>query len=150
MRFKSINSWIVLLLIAVFLVGCSTLQKKWDSATEDERARIIISQFQRTLRTSFDLGKAYVSANPKYQDEWKGKLIPSFDAANKILGDFIARGQRGEKLTVVQITGILAGRIKEITDTLTAWGLKLTFTEIPRVIPTWGELQEAGVLKFPV
>ena len=117
------KSWLILFL-ALFLTGCASLQQKWDRATEDEKARIIISQFQGTLKSSFILAEAFVKANPQYNEVWKTKVLPMFDFANKILGDFIQRGKAGEKFTVLQVTSAVAWRMQEIEIILKLWGVR--------------------------
>ena len=117
------KSWLILFLV-LFLTGCASLQEKWDRATEDEKARIIISQFQGTLKSSFILAEAFVKANPQYNEVWKTKVLPMFDFTNKILGDFIQRGKAGEKFTVLQVTSAVAWRIQEIEIILKLWGVR--------------------------
>jgi hypothetical protein len=52
-----------------------------------------------------------------------------FKAANAIVEDLIQRGIAGEKLTSTQVLTAIAGRIKEITDVLAAWGVKIAEAE---------------------
>lgn len=123
---KTLRKHCLIALLFIFLLGgCASLQQRWDKATEDERARILIAQFQGTLKSSFILAEAYVKVNPKYQEEWKTKVLPLFDFTNKLLGDFIQRGKAGEKFTVLQVTSALAGRLQEIETILKEWGVKL-------------------------
>lgn len=114
-----------ILLSFILLSGCATLQYKWEHATEAERARIVLSQFQKSLTTMFRVGSAYAERNPQFAPEWKGKILPSISAANKILGDLIRRGQLGEAITVGQVLSVMGGRISEISAALTAWGVKV-------------------------
>lgn len=83
--------------IVMLLVGCSyfgTIQQKWDNLTSDEKARIIVNDMQGQLDNLFNAGKVYVTANPKYAGEWKGKIVPAFDTANKSLATVIALGSK--------------------------------------------------------
>lgn len=114
-----------LLLVLFLLSGCASLQEKWDKATEEERARIMVSQFQGTLKSSFILAEAFVKVNPQYKEDWKAKVLPMFDFANKLLDDFIKRGKAGEKFTVLQVTSAVAGRLQEIEVILKGWGVRL-------------------------
>ena len=118
------KSWLILFL-ALLLTGCASLQQKWDEATEDEKTRIMISQFQGTLKSSFILAEAFVKVNPQYNEVWKTKVLPMFDFVNKILNDFIQRGKAGEKFTVLQVTSVIAWRIQEIEFILKLWGVKI-------------------------
>lgn len=118
---------LVFLIILLFLAaGCQTLQQKWDKATDDEKARIVVSQTQKSLKSTFITSKAFVDLNPKYQAEWKTKIIPMFDAANKILGDLIDQGAQGKKLTYMGVLSAFGGRIGEIMAAMAAWGVKLS------------------------
>lgn len=112
-------------LLCLFLFSCASLQERWDKATEDERARIIISQFQGSLKSSFILAKAFVDANPKYKEEWQTKVVPMFNLCNKLLGDFIEKGRAGEKFTVLQVTASVAHRIAEIEQVFKGWGVRV-------------------------
>jgi hypothetical protein len=85
-----------LIIICMALVACQyigTVQSKWSALTPDEKARIILSDMQGQLSNLFDQGKLYVTANPNYQDVWKGKIVPAFDVANKSLASAIALGK---------------------------------------------------------
>ena len=120
---------LVMFLVAFYLSGCATLQQKWDKATEDEKARILVSQTQKTLKTLLVSGEVFVMTNPKYKEEWKVKVLPMFKAANAIVGDLIQKGIAGQTLTSTQVLTAVAGRIKEITDALAAWGVTVADTE---------------------
>jgi len=85
-----------LVLLFVSLVGCAyfgTIQDKWARLTPDEKARIILSDIQGQLSNLFDVGKAYVSANPKYNGIWKEKIVPAFDTANRSIKTAIELGK---------------------------------------------------------
>jgi hypothetical protein len=112
-------------LLASLLISCATLQSKWKASTEQEKAQIILGGFQDSLNIAFDAGKLYVTAHPDKLDNWRTKIIPMFDATNKILGDLIKKGQAGTPLTVLQVTNGLSGRILEIQTALTGWGVIL-------------------------
>jgi len=116
---------VILILIVLLLTGCSTLQKKWDGATEDERARIVLSQSQKSLATLFSAGQAFVDLKPEYKNDWQTKFKPAFSVVNKVLADLIAKGKRGEKLTYVDVTAAVGSKLDELQKLLIAWGVKL-------------------------
>lgn len=79
----------VLLLVIPILLACANFQAKWDALTPDQKARIIISDLQGQLDNAFTSAKAQIGTKP----EWKTKVIPAFDVANKALADVIAIGK---------------------------------------------------------
>ena len=80
-------------LAIVLMVGCAGIQEKWGALTPDEKGRIIISDLQGQLDNAFNQGKAYVVAKPELQTQWKTKIIPAFDVANKALASVIVVGK---------------------------------------------------------
>ncbi len=118
------------LLIFVLLVsfGCATLKASWDKATEDEKARLVLFGLQKSVKASLQTGIAYVTLHPEKKAEWKTKVIPMFDAVNKILLDLELQGASGKSLSVVGVSLAVVGRIAEIEAILTGWGVKLTYT----------------------
>ncbi len=133
MRRKSL--FLVMVLVWVMLVGCATLQAKYDKATPDEQARIWVSQGQKSLTTLFVSGQLAAEKDAKFKVEWKAKVLPSIDTANKVIGDIIAKGKAGEKFTPLQVTVLIMGRIKEIADALSAWGIKVS--EVDQMLELW-------------
>jgi len=131
-HFSRATVLLMMFLLAFYLTSCATLQQKWDKATEDEKARIFVSQTEKTLKTLLVSGEVFVEANPKYKEEWKAKVLPMFKAANAIVGDLIQKGMAGQTLTSTQVLTAIAGRIKEITDALAAWGVTVAETEYLR------------------
>ncbi len=91
MKRKAIPFLILIVLLTCF--ACAGIQAKWQVLTPDAKARIVISDLQGQLDNLFTQGKAYVTANPSKQVEWKNKVNPSFDVANKALADVIAIGK---------------------------------------------------------
>ncbi len=84
------------------LVTCAGVQEKWNALTPDEKARVVINDIQAQLNTLFDTSKAYVIANPKYQEKWKTQIIPAFDLANKSLASAMILAKAG-KITPDQV-----------------------------------------------
>ena len=116
---------IFIITLMFLLVGCATLQQRWSMATEDERARLVLFGFQKSLKTTLQTGIDYVAIHPEKRADWQKKIIPMFDATNKILLDLLLKGQAGGKLTVVGVTFAVAGRIAEIEVILRGWGVKI-------------------------
>ncbi len=133
MRKRSL--FLVLVLLWVMLAGCASLQAKYDKATDDEKARIWVSQGQKSLSTLFISGQLAAEKDAKFKVEWKAKVLPSIDAANKVIGNIIAKGKAGEKFTPLQVTVLIMGRIKEIADALNAWGIKVS--EVDQMLELW-------------
>lgn len=111
------------------LGACATLQQKWDKATDDEKARIVVSQTQSSLKLAFVASQTFVASNPKYKDEWKNKVLPMFEAANNILGDIIKKGQAGQKITYMEVLAAVGGRITDIMAVINKWGVKTVLLE---------------------
>ena len=121
-RFKNIY---IILLVIVFLISCSTLQQKYKALSEDEKARLHVSALQDSLSVSFDSAKIYVTAHPEKQIEWKTKIVPMFDIANKVLRDIILEGSTGKQLTVLGVSKSFADKTVELRQILIGWGIKL-------------------------
>ncbi len=62
-------SLVMVSLVLLACVSCAGLQAKWNNATEDERARIVLDSFQQTLNAALDAGIIYVNANPYKRPE---------------------------------------------------------------------------------
>lgn len=116
MRRKIIPIIISLFLLAA-LADCSSQIKK-----EDE-ARAMVASFQTSLGLAFDGAKAYVTAHPEKQLEWKTKVVPMFDLANKILADLETKGKAGQTLTVLDVTTAISQKMADINSILIAWGV---------------------------
>jgi hypothetical protein len=113
------------IILCFLLAGCATLQQKWGQATEDEKARLVLFGLQKSVKTSLQTGISYIALHPEKKAEWQAKVIPMFDAVNKILLDLEIKGASGQRLTVVGVSLAVVGRIAEIEAILTAWGVKL-------------------------
>jgi len=126
MKRKVLPILLVIVLMSAF--SCANLQTQWGKATEDERARLILFGFQKSLKTTLQVGIDYVAIHPEKKADWQKKVIPMFDATNKILLDLEIRGASGQGLTVIGVSLAVVGRIAEIEVILTGWGIKLTYT----------------------
>jgi hypothetical protein len=76
---------LAVVVLALMLVACAGIQEKWTALSPDEKGRVVLNDLQTQLSTLFDTGKAFVIANPKHQETWRGEIVPAFDAANKAL-----------------------------------------------------------------
>lgn len=88
--------YLVIVALCVGLFGCAGIQDKWNALSADEKARIVINDLQGQLNTLFDTSRAYVTANPKYQVDWKTKIVPAFDVANKSLLSAMTLAKSGQ------------------------------------------------------
>jgi hypothetical protein len=82
----------IIITLIVALVGCASvanLQTAWNKLTPNDKARIVVGGFQDQLNNLFDIGKSYVASHPDKVTEWKTKVIPAFDMANKSLRGYI-------------------------------------------------------------
>ena len=116
---------ILLIVILWSMVGCATLKDQWGKATEDERARLVLFGLQKSLKTTLQTGIDYVAIHPEKKADWQKKIIPMFDATNKILLDLEVKGASGQGLTVIGVSLAVVGRIAEIEAILTGWGIKI-------------------------
>ena len=86
----------IIVLLAFVMTGCATFQEKWNGLSDQERARVIVGGVQKQLTDLFAAGKAYVAANPDKQDDWKNKVVPAFDTANKAVATYIVMIGQGQ------------------------------------------------------
>src|SRR4030042_419567 len=87
---KSFMAMLILVFFTFsFLASCATtgsnIQEQWEALTPDEQARVVISGFQKQVRSLLISTEAYITANPKYLDGWKTKILPSADFTKKSL-----------------------------------------------------------------
>jgi len=75
--------WFLVMIVLMSLVACATTQEKWNKLTPNEKARIVIGDIQGQLNGAFDSAKLQIG----YKPEWKTKVVPAFDVANKALAD---------------------------------------------------------------
>ncbi len=137
---RKIFTGLFALVLLVCLMGCATLQEKWDKATDDEKARIIIQQTQKTLKVNAELTAAVVEKNPQYKERWQKQVLPMFETANNILGDMIRKGKAGQKVTYTDVIAAIGGRVTEIMDIIRGWGVKVV--EIEPILEMLSALEE--------
>ena len=119
------RSLIVIPLVLLLLMGCATLKENWDKATPEQRAEVVLYGFQKALDAGLDAGIVYISAHPEKKLEWQTKIIPMFDATNKILRDLMLQGKAGKQLTYYDVAFAVVGRFAEINAALGGWGIRI-------------------------
>jgi ABC-type Fe3+-hydroxamate transport system substrate-binding protein len=118
---------ICLFFVLVLLAGCATmtnLQTSWNKLTPNDKARVVVGGFQDQLNNLFDIGKVYVLANPDKAEQWKTKVIPAFDTANKSLRTYIIMVGMGTA-TPEMVFKEIPAMITSITDLLKVMGVKV-------------------------
>jgi hypothetical protein len=107
------------------LSGCVNLQTQWNSATEEERVRIVLDQTQTGLDALLDMGVAYVAAHPEKKADWPTRVLPLFKAVNGMIGENIrlAKANAG-KVTVPGVLAAIQPKITEIETIAIEWGFK--------------------------
>jgi len=121
--------FIIPILLILTLVACAGVQEKWNTLTPDEKARVVISDIQAQLNTLFDTGKAYIMANPKYQEKWKKEIIPSFDVANKALASAMILA-KAEKITPDQVYSQIQPLLNSVIALLVSIGAVKPITAV--------------------
>lgn len=112
------KKYLMLILLLVLFVGCSSLQAKWDNLTPDQQASIVLNGLEDQLNLWFDAGKSYVTANPNHQVEWQTKVIPLFDLANQAIKDAVIY-----KKSPADIYATVSPTITKAITALKAWGV---------------------------
>lgn len=82
---------VLMVLVLIVLAACAGQQ-----LTKDQEARIALNAAQQNLATLFDTGKAYATANPTFQANWKAKVVPAFDVANKAVASALELAKKGQ------------------------------------------------------
>jgi len=122
---KSIVIGICLLFV---LASCATFQDKWNGLQQNEKARVIVGGVQKELNDLFDIGKAYVDANPDKKEMWKGQVVPAFDTANKTIAAYIVFIGKGEA-TPEGAVNTLFPLLKSVVNLLASMGLDMQTIE---------------------
>ena len=112
---------VMVLVLLVAVAGCKTVAEKWESLTPDEKARVVIDDFQTQLDNLFHAGKTYVDAHPEAVTVWKQRIVPAFSTANKTLAHLISLAQL-EELTPDAVYDEMGPWITEITALLVQLG----------------------------
>ena len=117
----------IIVLLAFVMAGCATFQEKWNGLSDQERARVIVGGVQKQLADLFAAGKAYVAANPDKAEQWKAKVVPAFDTANKAVAAYIVIIGQGQATPETAIKALFP-LIKAVTDLLKGLGVDLSET----------------------
>ena len=86
---RKVLVYLVGILLLAGLISCASIEEKWSELTPDQQARIVIDGLQDQLDNAFDSVKAQIGSKP----EWKSKIVPAFDVANKALAGVIVIGK---------------------------------------------------------
>jgi hypothetical protein len=111
----------IFMLTFLIFIGCAGIQEKWNALTPDEKARVVLNDLQSQLNTLFDTGKAYITANPQYQNKWKTQIVPAFDVANKSLASAMTLAKSGQ-LTPDQVYAQVQPVINSVINLLVSIG----------------------------
>lgn len=127
------------MVILAIVAGCgttmSTLQEQWNKRTPDEQARIIVNGLQEQLDGAFDTGKAFVTANPKYQGKWLKEIVPAFKLANETLADVMNLAKAGQ-ISPDQVYARAIPFINKVANYLVEIGAVKKQTDLfPPIIP---------------
>lgn len=122
---SSILCILVLMLVAMFAlnIGCSTLTGKWKTATEDEKARLILADMQESVDSMLQFGESYVATHPDKKSDWQSRVLPLFKSVNDMIGENIksAKANQG-KVTVSGILTAIQPKLTEIETIIVSWG----------------------------
>jgi len=103
--------WFLVMVLMMSLMACATTQEKWNKLTPDEKARIIIGDIQAQLDGAFDSAKLQIGHKP----EWKTKVVPTFDVANKVLADVIRIGKT-KPLDPAMVYGMVQNQVSNVLN----------------------------------
>lgn len=105
----------VVLLLA--LVSCAGIQEKWNKLTPNEQARIILNGLQDQLTIAFDQCKVQIGNKL----EWKTKVVPAFDIANKSIAKVYELGN-SPILTPQMVLEKVQAQVDEALQTALKYG----------------------------
>ena len=138
MRRSKYYSAIMYVLVISFMmatmISCGSMKniaKEWEKRTPEERGRITLNLAQGIVATCFETGQTFVNKDPvKYQTEWKEKVLPAIDLANKSIATALTVLKNGGYLTQEDVVTRVAPNIKAITDLLAGWGIDVSKMKI--------------------
>lgn len=115
-------------LVVMALISCSSIQQikqNWQDIKADEKARIICEFIQSELEITFDTAKNYVVMHPQFQADWKAKVVPAFDVANKTLASYMILA-KANKVTFIDVGKGMVPMLQPILAALGAWGVDIS------------------------
>jgi len=105
------------------LAACSTLQGQWKTATEDEKARLILADIQTSVDSMLDFGSIYIASHPDKKTDWQTRVLPLFKAVNDMIGQNIILAKANEgKVTVAGVLSTIQPKLAEIEAIIITWG----------------------------
>jgi hypothetical protein len=111
------------LLVSGSLTGCATLGSRWNAATEDEKARLILDDLQTSVDSMLEFGEIYVAIHPEKKPDWQTRVLPLFKAVNEMIGKYIPLAEANAgKVTVWQVLSTIQPKLAEIEAILIKWG----------------------------
>jgi hypothetical protein len=124
---KGAKMILIIFLLPAMLMGpltsCSTLQGKWKTATEDEKARLILADMQTSVDSMLDFGSIYIASHPDKKTDWQTRVLPLFKAVNDMIGENIQLAKANEgKVTVAGVLSTIQPKIAEIEAIVISWG----------------------------
>lgn len=125
---------LVAMVFLATLIGCATIEEQWAKRTPDEQARIITNGIQEQLNDAFDISKAYVVANPKYQEKWIKEIVPAFKIANETTADVLLLAKSGQ-ITPDQVYAKLSPLVNKVMNYLVSIGAVQAAKKLSMVIP---------------
>jgi hypothetical protein len=114
---RQIRVGLLAVVLLACLVSCAGLQAKWNALTPNEQARIILNGLQDQLTIAFDQAKLQIGTKP----EWKTKVVPAFDIANKSLAKMYELGN-SPILTPQMVLSKVQAQVDEALQTALKYG----------------------------
>ena len=118
--------WLVILILLTFILmmGCSMIQSNvWKNATEDEKARLVLNDMQKTVDTLLDLGAIYVSTHPDKKADWQARVLPMFKSVNGMIGENLKLAKLNQgKVTIAQVLAAIQPKLNELEVIAITWG----------------------------
>jgi hypothetical protein len=117
--------FLMLIMALALSMSCSTLQGKWKTATEDEKARLILADMQTGVDSALEFGEIYIATHPDKKPDWQARVLPLFKSVNDMIGENIRSAEANQgKVTVLSVLSAIRPKIAEIEVILIQWGFK--------------------------
>ena len=122
---------VVLVALTLSMPGCASLfggaastttSASTVTLTADQKARIVVGTVQDQLGKVFDAGLLYVKMYPAKQPEWKAKIVPAFDVANKSIATYMAAKDAKDPVDALSKATAM---IQPVMDLLIVFGVNI-------------------------